>query len=350
MSVAATDWVWRHSPYSGAEKVIHLALADSANDMHDFEIWARQAWIANKAGVSRETVYRWLAKAEADGMIVCLENNKAAGKPNRYRFLMPDVAVVWDPKEGRSEGETSRLTPPDGGETSRLTGCDLSSHRGETIRLTETEVETEDVDTSLSPASQPTATVIELSDRIKGSTDSESGRPDQGAGLSYPSGTISPEVSQARTILIEEGYDPADVEKALTSTEGGEVVDAKWVTYRGKPYDAETLAESVRLAVAFADACDDAGNKRPNPFTHKECEPMRKLLLTDEKEPRHIRILIRWTFDDDFWCSNVLCTRKFREKWDQLAGARRREINKAKRSSGGDSPVGEDWMARSASR
>ena len=170
---------------------------------------------------------------------------------------------------------------------------------------------------------------------------------DEGAGLSYPSPMLPEALAQARTILIEEGYEEADVEKALLGTSEGEVVPAKWTTHRGDCFPAEVLAESVRLAVAFADACDGAGNKRPNPFTDKECRPMRMLLTNDEKPARHVRLLIRWTFEDAFWCSNVLCARKFREKWDQLAGARRRDHGKAAKQAERDRGAeGEDWMAR----
>ena len=74
---------------------------------------------------------------------------------------------------------------------------------------------------------------------------------------------------------------------------------------------------------------------------------MRMLLLTDEKQPKHIRLLIRWTFNDDFWCTNVRCTKKFREKWDQLAGARRRDMAKSEKQAARDAgATGEDWMAR----
>jgi hypothetical protein len=182
-------------------------------------------------------------------------------------------------------------------------------------------------------------------DKIE-STD-EGTSTDQGSGLSHPSPTIPEELSQARTILIEEGHDVVDVEKALLGTEGGEVVPARWTVHRGASYPAEVLAESVRLAVTFADGCDAAGNKRPNPYTDKECRPMRMLLTNDEKPAKHIRLLIRWTFDDDFWNTNVLCSRKFRERWDQLAGARRRDMGKAEKQAARDAgATGEDWMAR----
>ena len=207
---------------------------------------------------------------------------------------------------------------------------------------------------SSSSASQPTDTLSgdvsmsDDSDKIESADEGTSN--DQGAGLSHPNASISVEVSQARTILIEERHDPDDVEKALTGKgDDGGVVGAPWTECRGKPYDAEVLADSVRLAVAFADACDEAGNKRPNPYTHKECSPMRMLLLTDEKQPKHIRLLIHWTFNDDFWCTNVRCTKKFREKWDQLAGARRRDLKKAEGQQARDAGAnGEDWMARLA--
>lgn len=147
-------------------------------------------------------------------------------------------------------------------------------------------------------------------------------------------------------MLIEDGHDAKDVQAVLLGTyKGFGKGAAEWTTHRGKSYPAEVLADSVRLAVEFADACDAAGNKRPNPYTQKEAKPFRLLLTNDEKSLRHIRILVAWTFHDQFWSTNVLCSAKFRERWDQLVGAKRRDTNKRQaRSTEPDG--GEDWMAR----
>jgi len=101
MSAQAMGWVYEHSPYKGSDLLIHLALADSANDMHGYELWASQNWIAKKARVARQTVNTFLARAIEEGMLVLLQDNSKARQPNRYRLLMPDSAPqMWSPKHG----------------------------------------------------------------------------------------------------------------------------------------------------------------------------------------------------------------------------------------------------------
>lgn len=96
MSSEAIGWVFRCSPYKGARLAIHLAIADSVNDLHDYEMFARQSWIAAKARVGRQVVNDALAEMVADGLLVLLEDNAAARKPNRYRLLMPPFEAVFN--------------------------------------------------------------------------------------------------------------------------------------------------------------------------------------------------------------------------------------------------------------
>src|SRR4029077_9574908 len=55
VSVENVSWVFKHSPYKLGARLVHLALADSANDEHESLIWTSQATIAGKAAVSRAT-------------------------------------------------------------------------------------------------------------------------------------------------------------------------------------------------------------------------------------------------------------------------------------------------------
>lgn len=114
LSSEALGWVYKHSPYRGARLAVHLAVADSVNDMHDYEMYARQAWIAAKARVGRQVVNDALAEMVADGLLMLLEDNAAARKPNRYRLLMPSLAVVFDMSSGTTRGRpdmSSEATP-----------------------------------------------------------------------------------------------------------------------------------------------------------------------------------------------------------------------------------------------
>lgn len=86
MSAEATGWVWRHSPYRGAELLVHLAIADVVNDAHDNELWMSTAALAHKARVSRSTVTAALAQMVAAGFLRVLEAGGDHRRPTRYRF------------------------------------------------------------------------------------------------------------------------------------------------------------------------------------------------------------------------------------------------------------------------
>lgn len=92
MSAEAQGWVYRHSPYRGATFTVHLALADSANDQHDYELWMSMATIGAKARVDSGSARRAMAALTADGFVEMLEAGN--GTTNRYRFLFPDGAPV----------------------------------------------------------------------------------------------------------------------------------------------------------------------------------------------------------------------------------------------------------------
>jgi hypothetical protein len=111
MSTEAMAWVIRRSPYTGVKYTLHLMIADSANDAHDFELWARQRYFADKARISRQRACKYIEEMIKEGTLAELENHKKEGRPNRYRFLMPDLPVVF---ETRTQGVTSGDTPTAG--------------------------------------------------------------------------------------------------------------------------------------------------------------------------------------------------------------------------------------------
>lgn len=113
MSAEATGWVYRHSPYKGATFQVHHAIADSVNDQHDYELWMRQGVLAKKARTTRKTVNDAIDTMVTAGLLEFLEAGK--GGANRYRFLMPDVPVIY---ESRFKGGVTRGdTPVTGGVT-----------------------------------------------------------------------------------------------------------------------------------------------------------------------------------------------------------------------------------------
>lgn len=96
MSAECMGWVYRFSPAKGATLMVHLALADAANDLHGYEIWMRQATLAEKCRMTRRTVNTALAWLVDEGLLEVLEESRRH-TANRYRFLMPIGVPVWDP-------------------------------------------------------------------------------------------------------------------------------------------------------------------------------------------------------------------------------------------------------------
>lgn len=88
MSGEATGFVWRESPYTGAAFVVHLAIADVVNDLHDNEFWMSTKALAAKARIGRATAVRVLARLTADGYLIKLTEGKDIGAPAHYSFEM----------------------------------------------------------------------------------------------------------------------------------------------------------------------------------------------------------------------------------------------------------------------
>lgn len=97
MSAECMGWVYRFSPAKNATLLVHLALADAANDLHGYEIWMNQTTLADKCRVTRQTVNTALAWLVDEDLIEVLEEGGGRRRPNRYRFLMPLALPVWGP-------------------------------------------------------------------------------------------------------------------------------------------------------------------------------------------------------------------------------------------------------------
>jgi DNA-binding PadR family transcriptional regulator len=86
MSAEATGAVWRYSPYTGAQLLVHLAIADVVNDTHGWEFWMSTEKLSQKARVSRSTVTQALADMVENGFLELLEAGGNRRRPSRYRF------------------------------------------------------------------------------------------------------------------------------------------------------------------------------------------------------------------------------------------------------------------------
>jgi hypothetical protein len=69
VSLKFMTWTFEHSPYTLGARLVHLALADSANDDYGGLLWSTQGTIAKKAGVSRATANSVLQRMVGDGWL-----------------------------------------------------------------------------------------------------------------------------------------------------------------------------------------------------------------------------------------------------------------------------------------
>lgn len=98
-------WVFDNSPYTGGGRLVHLALADKANDDHDYELWMHQSKVAEMARLSVNQVGRILKQMVTDGYLDLVEQGGGRGKASRYRL------VLKTPQYG---GVSDSETPPSG--------------------------------------------------------------------------------------------------------------------------------------------------------------------------------------------------------------------------------------------
>ena len=82
-------WVFNHSRATGTDRLVLLAIADSAND-YGQESWPSLSTIARKAGIDRRTVSRSLARLEELGELRRARSGRlgAGGVSNSYTVVM----------------------------------------------------------------------------------------------------------------------------------------------------------------------------------------------------------------------------------------------------------------------
>jgi hypothetical protein len=86
MSIRLMTWVWANSPYSGERLLLHLALADFAND--DGVCFPSHSTLAKKARCSTGWVSQTIKQMIADSLIEIVEPaGQGRGKVGKYRLL-----------------------------------------------------------------------------------------------------------------------------------------------------------------------------------------------------------------------------------------------------------------------
>jgi len=106
-------WVWANSPYSGERLLLHLALADFAND--DGVCFPSHATLAKKARCSTGWVSQTIKQMLADNLIEIVEPaGQGRGKVGRYRLLKGDTELDLSESIGlTSTGVRSNSKPCD---------------------------------------------------------------------------------------------------------------------------------------------------------------------------------------------------------------------------------------------
>lgn len=85
MSIRVMTQVWDDSPYEGTRLLIHLAMADHANEEGWF--FCAQTSLANKARCSVEYVRKTVSQMIDDGVLVIERKGSSRGRATEYRLL-----------------------------------------------------------------------------------------------------------------------------------------------------------------------------------------------------------------------------------------------------------------------
>lgn len=107
MSVTAMSWVFAHSPYSLGTRLVHLAVADVANEDHDWRVWASHSKIAAKAHVSLPTVSASLKRMVKDGYLEVLKADSRG--QTEYRFLRPTTPQISEGSRSDPQIDTTAI-------------------------------------------------------------------------------------------------------------------------------------------------------------------------------------------------------------------------------------------------
>lgn len=108
MSVRIMTAVWDSSPYEGARLLLHLAMADHANDSGWF--FAAQESLARKARCSVEYVRLSVIQMVEDGLLEIARKGSSKGRATEYRLLPAPPNSVGESLP-KTVGE-SRTSPP----------------------------------------------------------------------------------------------------------------------------------------------------------------------------------------------------------------------------------------------
>ncbi len=84
MSIKIMSWVWDHSPYEGKALLIHLAMADFAND--EGLLWPSQTTLAHKSRSTERHVRDVVKFMQEDGLLELVTASNGRDS-HRYKLL-----------------------------------------------------------------------------------------------------------------------------------------------------------------------------------------------------------------------------------------------------------------------
>lgn len=152
MSDTERAFVWDHSPYKGTAKLIHLKMADLANDTHQRRLWMGDATLAEKASCDERTVRRVKAQMIEDGYLEDLGREVKTGH-KEYRFLIPDILSCGQPDRTFStDHRTSTTERPDISGSSPLVNRIEQKTLDETENLHNFEIDPQELSAGLAAA------------------------------------------------------------------------------------------------------------------------------------------------------------------------------------------------------
>lgn len=104
-------WVLDNSPYKGVERLIHVVLADCANDEGGM-CWPSQAFIARRANCTVESVRTTVKRMLDDGFLVIVQPSTVKGTSHRYAFRTSPNLLGTLPKSVGDPPQISRGPSP----------------------------------------------------------------------------------------------------------------------------------------------------------------------------------------------------------------------------------------------
>jgi|GEM_PF-6013870 len=117
MSVRAMSWVWEHSPTGGNERLVLLAIADTADD-NGANAWPSINTLARKTRLAPRTVQRVISRLRDDGQLY-VEPSAGRGGSNIYTIITdppPPAPPAPTPASGGPDPRQSdggdRTPPP----------------------------------------------------------------------------------------------------------------------------------------------------------------------------------------------------------------------------------------------